>query len=407
MSALPEIAALHETMRGWRHHLHAHPETAFEEVGTAAFIADLLRSFGIEVHTGLAKTGVVGVIHGKAPGPWIGLRADMDALDVPEANEFAHRSRHPGKMHACGHDGHSAMLLGAARHLAATRDFHGTVAVIFQPAEENEGGGRVMVEEGLFERFPIEAVYGLHNWPGLAEGHFAIRSGPQMASYDIFEITLQGRGAHAAMPHLGRDAMVTAGHLVIALQTITSRNVNPLDALVVSVTQIHGGDTWNVLPQQAVLRGTVRSFKPEVQDLAEQRIGEITRGIAATFGIEASVRYERRYPPTVNAAAPTRVAIAAAIALVGSERVDLDPVPSMGAEDFAFLQQARPGAYIWLGTGPGQSGCMLHNPGYDFNDDVLGVGASYWIQVVRHALAHDATAASTDQAAAHHEVSHE
>jgi amidohydrolase len=386
MSVLPEIATLHDSMRGWRHQLHAHPETAFEEVQTSALVAELLRSFGIEVHTGIARTGVVGVIKGLAPGPWVGLRADMDALDVTETNDFAHRSRHPGKMHACGHDGHTAMLLGAARHLAATRDFAGTVALIFQPAEENEGGGRAMVEDGLFERFPIDSVYGLHNWPGLPAGDFAIRSGAQMASYDIFEITLNGQGAHAAMPHLGRDAVVAAGQLLGALQTIVSRDVNPLDALVVSVTQIHAGDTWNVLPQHVVLRGTVRSFEARVQDLAERRIGEIAQGIAGTFGIAASLRYERRYPPTVNAVEPTRLAAAAATALVGAEHVDRDPRPSMGAEDFAFLQQARPGAYIWLGAGPGAAGCMLHNPGYDFNDDILAIGASYWVQLVRQAL---------------------
>ncbi len=386
MSVLPDIAALKELMVGWRHDLHAHPETAFEEVRTSALIAELLISFGIEVHTGLARTGVVGVIRGHAPGPWVGLRADMDALDVPESNVFAHRSSTPGKMHACGHDGHTSMLLGAARHLAAKRDFAGTVAVIFQPAEENEGGGRAMVEDGLFERFPIETVYGLHNWPGLELGHFAIRTGPQMASYDIFEITLDGQGAHAAMPHLGRDSMVAAAQLVTALQTIASRDANPLDAIVVSVTQIHGGDTWNVLPQQAVLRGTVRAFDARVQDLAERRISQIAQGIAATFGIRAGLRYERRYPPTVNAAGPARIAAAAATALVGADKVDLDPRPSMGAEDFAFLQQARPGAYIWLGAGPGQAGCMLHNPGYDFNDEILTTGASYWVEVVRQVL---------------------
>jgi amidohydrolase len=386
MGIHPGIAALHDTMVGWRHHLHAHPETAFEEFKTSALVAELLTSFGIEVHTGIAGTGVVGVIPGQSPGPWVGLRADMDALDVQEINDFEHRSRYSGKMHACGHDGHTAMLLGAASHLAATRDFAGTVAVIFQPAEENEGGGQAMVEDGLFERFPIETVYGLHNWPGLEASQFAIRIGPQMASYDIFEINLTGQGAHAAMPHLGRDSMVAAAQLVMALQTIASRDVNPLDAIVVSVTQIHGGDTWNVLPQQAVLRGTVRTFDAKVQDLAERRIGEIARGIAATFGIRAELRYERRYPPTINAAAPARIAAAAATALVGADRVHLDPQPSMGAEDFAFLQQARPGAYIWLGAGRGQAGCMLHNPGYDFNDQILTTGASYWVEVVRHVL---------------------
>jgi len=373
-------------MRQWRHHLHAHPETAFNEVQTSAYVADLLRSFGIEVHTGIAATGVVGVIHGKEPGPWIALRADMDALDVEEANQFAHRSQHPGKMHACGHDGHTAMLLGAASLLASTRDFSGTVAVIFQPAEENEGGGRVMIEEGVFERFPIESCFGMHNWPGLPVGQFAISSGAQMASYDVFEITLEGKGSHAGMPHLGRDTLVAAGQLITALQTIVSRDADPLDPLVVSVTQIHGGDTWNVLPQQAILRGTVRAFDPALQDLAERRIGEIAQGQAMTFGLRANVRYERRYPPTINDPAIAKICAAAASALVGKENVDLAPRPSMGAEDFAFFQQVRPGAYVWLGAGPGTAGCMLHNPGYDFNDDTLSLGASYWVQIVHEAL---------------------
>lgn len=373
-------------MRQWRHHLHAYPETAFNEVKTSAFIADLLRSFGIEVYTGLAGTGVVGVIHGKESGPWVGLRADIDALDVQEINDFAHRSQHPGKMHACGHDGHTAMLLGAASHLAAARDFSGTVAVIFQPAEENEGGGRVMVEEGLFDRFPIESVFGMHNWPGVPVGQFAISPGAQMASYDVFEITLEGKGAHAAMPHLGRDSIVAAGQLIGALQTIVSRDANPLDPMVVSVTQIHAGDTWNVLPQQVMLRGTVRAFDSALQDMAERRIREIVEGLGVTFGLRANLRYERRYPPTINDPAIAKIGAAAAIAVVGRENVDLAPRPAMGSEDFAFLMQVKPGVYVWIGAGPGKEGCMLHNPGYDFNDDILPLGADYWIEVVRHAL---------------------
>lgn len=379
-----ELNVLHERMRDWRHHLHAHPETAFAEIQTSAYVADLLRSFGVEVHTGIAGTGVVGVIHGRAPGPWIALRADLDALDVSEANDFAHRSQYPGKMHACGHDGHTAMLLGAASWLAATRDFSGSVALIFQPAEENEGGGRVMVEEGLFERFPIASVFGLHNWPGLPVGKLAIRAGAQMASYDIFEIELVGQGAHAAMPQLGRDTLVAAGQLIGALQTIASRNADPLDPLVVSVTQIHGGDTWNVLPQQAVLRGTVRAFDVALQDLAERRIREIAQGVAATFDLRASVRYERRYPPMINDAQATTLAVAAACAVVGADQVDRAPRPAMGAEDFAFLLQRRPGAYIWLGAGAGSGG--LHSPDYDFNDDILGLGARYWIELVQRTL---------------------
>ncbi|GAB3454160.1 M20 aminoacylase family protein [Insolitispirillum peregrinum] len=381
------LAALTREMQGWRHHLHAHPETAFEEVKTAAFVIERLQAFGVdEIHQGIGKTGVVGIIRGQQDGPWLGLRADMDALDLHEDNDFAHRSQTPGKMHACGHDGHTAMLLGAASFLARHRNFAGTVALIFQPAEENEGGGRAMVEDGLFERFPIASVYGLHNWPGLDSGHFAIRPGPMMASYDIFEITLNGKGAHAAMPHLGRDVLVASSELVLALQTIAARTVSPLDSAVVSVTQIHGGDTWNVLPQTSVIRGTVRTFDLAVQDLVEQRLRDIAQGIAVLHGITATVRYERRYPPTINAAEQNRIAAQAATAVVGAERVDLDPRPSMGAEDFAFLQQACPGAYIWLGAGPGQSGCMLHNPGYDFNDDILGIGARYWVQLVQTIL---------------------
>ena len=386
MALIPEIAARDAEIRQWRHHLHAHPETAFEEVETSAFVAAKLRAFGIDVHQGIAGTGVVGVIEGRADGPWLGLRADLDALDLQEGNAFEHRSRHAGKMHACGHDGHTAMLLAAARHLAETRDFAGTVAVIFQPAEENEGGGRAMVEDGLFERFPIASVYGMHNWPGLTAGRFAVRSGPVMAAYDIFEIHLDGQGAHAAMPHLGRDAIVAAAHLVTALQTIIARNVDPLEAAVVSVTQIHSGDTWNVLPQQAVLRGTVRTFLPDIQDRVERRIGEIVQGVATSFGIEARLRYERRYPSTVNAPEPARIAGVAAGRVVGPDNVDLEPRPSMGSEDFAFLLQARPGAYIWLGAGPGQAGCLLHNPAYDFNDDVLTLGASYWVHLAQTVL---------------------
>lgn len=380
------IEQLVPDMTAWRHHLHAYPETAFEERRTSDFVATKLAEFGIEVHRGLAKTGVVGVLKGRGDGPSIGLRADMDALDVEEGNDFAHRSRHPGKMHACGHDGHTAMLLGAARHLAATRNFSGTVHFIFQPAEENEGGGRVMVEEGLFERFPMQAVYGLHNWPGLDVGRIAVKAGPLMASYDIFEIILTGQGAHAAMPHLGRDVMVTAAQLIMALQTITSRSLDPLDSAVVSVTQIHGGDTWNVLPQSVSLRGTVRTFLPAVQDRIEAKLRELGHGIAQAFGATAKIHYERRYPATINSAVEAEQAAAAAIATVGADNVDRDPTPTMGAEDFAFMLQRKPGCYVWLGAGPGQSGCMLHNPGYDFNDALLATGVRYWVNLTESLL---------------------
>src|SRR5690606_33327330 len=313
---------------------------------------------------GLAGTGVVGVLHGRGDGRHIGLRADMDALDITERTNLPYRSRNPGKMHACGHDGHTTMLLGAARYLAAKRDFSGTVYFVFQPAEENEGGGRRMVEEGLFDRFPMEAVYGLHNWPGMPVGTVAAQAGPMMAAYDIFEITLTGRGGHAAMPHQGTDAIVAGSHLVQALQTIASRNVDPLDAVVVSVTQIHGGDTWNVVPEEVILRGTARSFEAAVQDLTETAIRRIAAGVAATYGVSVDVRYERRYPPTINSEKQSEIAAAAAAAVVGESRVARSVKPCMGAEDFAFMLQQRPGSYIWLGAG--EDSANLHSPHYDF-----------------------------------------
>jgi len=387
----PDVAALVQDMKAWRHHLHAHPETAFEETATAAFVADKLRGFGLEVHTGLAKTGVVGVLRcGDGSGTEeraIGLRADMDALHILEKSGATHASKVPGKMHACGHDGHTAMLLGAAAALARRKSLDGTAYFIFQPAEENEGGGRVMVEEGLFERFPMRAVYGMHNWPQKPFGTIAMRAGPLMGAFDIFEIVATGKGAHAAMAYTGKDPMLFVAHVISALQTIVSRNLHPLDAGVVSVTQVHGGDTWNVIPQEVVLRGTVRSFRPEVQDTIEQRMRTIVAGIAATFEMTASVRYERRYPATVNDAAETEHAIAAATAVVGAANVETDPMPNMGSEDFAFMLQAKPGCYVWLGAGRGAETPNVHNPHYDFNDDALAVGASYWVTLAEQQLA--------------------
>jgi hippurate hydrolase len=386
MNIRPEIAAVAAEMMDWRHHIHAHPETAFEEVRTSAFVAEQLRGFGLEVHTGLAKTGVVGVLRRGNGGSAIGLRADLDALHVHERSGVAYASRHAGRMHACGHDGHTAMLLGAAKVLSRSKTFDGTVYFIFQPAEENEGGGRVMVEEGLFDRFPMRAIYGMHNWPRLPAGSFAMRAGPLMGAYDVFEIVVTGKGAHAAMPYSARDPMLFAAHAINALQTIVSRNLHPLDAGVVSVTQVHGGDTWNVIPQEVVLRGTVRSFKREVQDLIEQRMHGIVSGVAATFEVSATVRYERRYPATVNAEAETRHAIAAASAVVGGDRVDTNPTPEMGSEDFAFMLQAKPGCYVWLGAGRGPETPNIHSPQYDFNDDVLAIGASYWVTLTEQQL---------------------
>ena len=382
------IAEFQDEMTAWRHHIHQHPETAFEEYQTSDYVALRLHEFGLDVHRGLAGTGVIGTLEGeKGGGPAIGLRADMDALDIQENNEIAYKSENPGKMHACGHDGHSTMLLGAAKYLAETRNFAGTVHFIFQPAEENEGGGRVMIEEGLFNKFPVESVYGMHNMPGIPAGEFAIRPGPIMASFDIFEITLNGTGTHAALPQLGRDSIVAGAQLVTTLQAITSRTVSPFDTAVVSVTQMHSGDTWNVIPEEVVIRGTTRAFKEAMQTHMETEIRRITDGIAAAFGISAEVRYERRYPPTINHPEETDITVQVASDLVGSDMVSLDKDPMMGAEDFAFMLNEKPGAYIWIGNGPQAGGCMLHNPNYDFNDDILPLGASYWAKLVETRLA--------------------
>lgn len=393
MPVLAEIAALKDEMTAWRRDVHAHPETAFEEVRTAGFVAQKLKEFGFdEVHTGIARTGVVGVLRGSNSGRAanepnaIGLRADMDALHIRELSAVPHRSQHEGKMHACGHDGHTAMLLGAAKHLAASRNFEGTLYFIFQPAEENEGGGKAMVAEGLFERFPMKAVFGMHNWPGLPVGSMAVREGPLLAAFDVFEIAVEGKGAHAAMPHLGSDPIVAASAIVQTLQTITARNLDPLESGVVSVTQFHGGETWNAIPERVLLRGTSRAFRREIQDFIERRIREVVEGVARGLGARTEVRYERRYPATVNSAQETAWAAAAAAEVVGEENLDRTPRPSMGAEDFAFMLEAKAGCYILLGNGPGEGGCTLHNPRYDFNDEALPVGASYWVRLAERLL---------------------
>ncbi|OTP88964.1 peptidase M20 [Gilliamella apicola] len=378
------INELKSEMITWRHHIHAHPETAFEELNTTKFIIEKLKSFGInELYTEFAPTGVVGIIKGNKDGRWIALRADIDALDIIEENKIAYCSTIPGKMHACGHDGHTATLLGTAKYLSEHRDFAGTVVVIFQPAEENEGGARVMVENGLFERFPIEAVYGIHNQPNMQLNHFYVTHGPMMASYDVFEIKITGVGAHAAAPHLSKDTILVATQFVNGLQSIVSRNADPLSSLVVSVTQIHSGDTWNVIPQQAVIRGTVRTFDAQVQDMAENRIKKIATGIASTFDAKAEVDYQRRYPATINYAKQADIAIKAAKNVVGETSVIIDPNPSMGAEDFAFMLKKIPGAYVWLGAGQGAN---LHNPAYNFNDEVLTTGVEYFIEIVNQEL---------------------
>jgi amidohydrolase len=384
MPIINRIAEFHADMMQWRRDIHAHPETAFEEHRTAATVAALLTGFGVAVDRGLAGTGVVGTVAGRLPGNRaIMLRADMDALHIHEKNGFAHVSQNGGKMHACGHDGHTAMLLGAARYLAETRNFAGAVHLVFQPAEESEGGGRRMIEDGLFAKFPVEAVFGMHNWPGLPVGEFAVRPGPMMASSDHIEITVAGKGGHAAMPHLAVDPILAAAQIVTALQSIVSRNVHPMEGAVVTVTQFHAGDSWNVIPPEVLLRGTARAFQPAVRDLLERRIRTIAESVAAAHGATAAVRYERHYPPTINSEAETALAAAALDEIVGPARVRRDLLPSMGAEDFSFMLHERPGSYVWIGNGDGDG---LHNPNYDFNDEILPLGASYWARLVERFL---------------------
>jgi len=386
MAILEEIKLLHGEMTAWRRDIHAHPETAFEEKRTSALVAEKLEAFGLSVHKGLGRTGVVGTLKAGSGKKAIGLRADMDALPLQEKNDFGHRSVNEGKMHACGHDGHTAMLLGAAKYLAATRRFDGTVHFIFQPAEESGGGGREMVEQGLFEKFPCDSVYGMHNWPGLPVGQFGVRPGPIMASSDTFDIELTGNGCHAAMPHTGIDLVLTASALVQALQTIPSRSVDPLEPAVVSVTQLHAGDAYNIIPGTAVLRGTARAFSPAVQDLIERRMGEICSGLAAAYGAKAKLLYTRNYPPTVNDEREAEVCASVLKRLAGAGNVVKVP-QVMGAEDFSFMLRAKPGCYIFTGNGPIKDGCAIHNPLYDFNDEILPLGAAYWVSLAEHLLA--------------------
>jgi len=386
MNIKDEIARDHALLTEWRRDFHAHPELAFEEERTSALVAERLESFGVEVHRGLAKTGVVGQLKVGTGNRAIALRADMDALPMEEGNDFAHASKTPGKMHGCGHDGHTTMLLGAAKYLAETKQFDGTVYFVFQPAEEAEGGAEVMVKDGLFEKFPVESIYGMHNWPGMPVGEFAVAPGPMMAAFDIFDLVIKGRGSHAAMPHQGIDSIVMAAKVVDALQSITSRNIDPIDSLVVSVTQIHGGDAYNVIPDEVILRGTVRSFSETVRDGVEPAMRRIADGVCAAFGGTAELRYERRYPATVNSVDETEQAEAAAMAIVGDANIDRSPVPSMGSEDFAYMLCEKPGSYVWVGNGAGEGGCMLHNPGYDFNDEIIPIGVTYWSTLVEQVL---------------------
>ncbi len=386
MSVIDNLRREQSRLAGIRRDIHAHPELAYAEHRTAGLVATHLESLGCEVHRGIGKTGVVAAIRGGKGLRAIGLRADMDALPIQERNTFEHRSQHVGCMHACGHDGHTTMLLAAAEVLARERHFDGVVYLVFQPAEEGEAGARAMIDDGLFERFPMEAIFGLHNWPGMPAGQFAVHVGPVMASADRFDVEVIGTGTHAAMPHLGIDPVVAAASLVQAFQTIASRTIDPLDAAVVSTTMFHAGEAYNVIPDRVSLSGTVRAFDAAVRDRIAKRLEELCGGIAAAHGVEIRMTYRKGYPPTVNA--PEQAAVCAGVAreLVGEARVSLAERPSMGAEDFAFFLEHKPGCYVWIGNGPGEGGCTLHNPQYDFNDEIIPVGGAYWVRLVETIL---------------------
>ncbi len=382
MVNLPFLAEI----QAFRRQIHAAPELAFAEHKTSEVVASALRSMGMDVHTRVGGTGVVGVLkRGNSPRS-IALRADMDALPIQEANSFGHASKHPGVMHACGHDGHTAVLLGAARYLSEFGDFDGTVVFIFQPAEEGAGGASRMIDDGLFSRFPVDAIYGLHNWPGLPVGQVAVHAGPVMAGTAALDIRVRGRGCHAAMPQQGVDPILISSHLIQAFQSVVSREVHPCDAAVVSITQITAGDTWNVIPGEVRMRGTIRAFKDDVFAQVEGALHRIAKGIADAFRAEIEVRLESRHPPTVNSLPEAELARRAAVAAFGEASVKTLELPSMGAEDFSFMLREKPGCYIWLGNGPGEGGCTLHNPAYDFNDEAIAFGISYWASLVATAL---------------------
>ncbi len=381
-------------MRALRRDIHAHPELCFQEVRTSDLIAKTLQSWGIEVHTGLGTTGVVGVIKGRPGKRAIGLRADIDALPMTEHNTFAHASRHAGRMHACGHDGHTATLLSAAQYLAHHRDFDGTVYLVFQPAEEGGGGAREMIKDGLFERFPMDAIFGLHNWPGMQVGQFAIKDGPCFASSNEFVITIRGKGCHGAMPHLGIDPVPVACQLVQAFQTILTRNMRPVETGVISVTMIEAGEATNVIPDAVTMQGTVRTFTNDTLDLIESRMCDLTHHVCAAFGATADFEFSRNYPPTINHPVETAFVREVMAEVVGAANVQAFE-PTMGAEDFSFFLQAKPGAYFVIGNGDGthrEGGhglgpCMLHNPSYDFNDQLIPLGATLWVKLVQRWLA--------------------
>ena len=394
MRLVEPILAFQTELEQIRRDLHAHPELCYEEHRTSDLVAARLAEWGIPVVRGLGVTGVVGIIKNGTSSRAIGLRADMDALPMQELNTFDHASRHPGKMHACGHDGHTAMLLGAAHYLSLHRNFDGTVYLIFQPAEEGGAGARRMIEDGLFEQFPMDAVYGMHNWPGLPAGSFGAIPGPMMASSNEFRVVVKGKGAHAAQPHRGIDPVMVAVQIAQAWQTIISREKNPLETAVLSITQIHAGSATNVIPDEAVLIGTVRTFSTDVLDLIERRMGEMANGVAAAFNASVDFGFKRNYPPLINHPEQTAFAVEAMRAVVGAANVNTAIEPTMGAEDFAFMLQARPGCYVFIGNGDGDhragghglGPCQLHNGSYDFNDQLLPIGASYWVRLVETGL---------------------
>jgi len=388
MNLIDSILADAATIAAVRRDLHAHPELCFDEKRTSDVIAKALTEWGIPIHRGLGTTGIVAILKNGTSGRAVGLRADMDALPITEHNTFAHASRHPGRMHACGHDGHTAMLLAAAKHFAKHRNYDGTVYLIFQPAEEGGGGAREMMKDGLFEKFPMEAVFGAHNWPGLATGQFALKSGPSFASSNEFHITIRGKGSHAAMPHLGIDPVPVACQMVQAFQTIVTRNKRPIDAGVISVTMIHGGEATNVVPDSCTVEGTVRTFTLEVLDLIERRMREIAQHTCAAFDATCEFTFKRNYPPTINHDAETAFARRVMTEMVGAENV-MEFEPTMGSEDFSYYLLEKPGCYFLIGNGDGshrESGhgmgpCMLHNPSYDFNDDLIPLGATLWVRL--------------------------
>ncbi len=394
MKTIPEIAAWQDEFTAIRRDLHAHPELRYDEHRTAGLVAERLAGWGLEVTRGLGGTGVVATLRAGKSSRSVGLRADMDALPVLEQNQFPHRSLHPGRMHACGHDGHTTMLLAAARYLAGRRNFDGTVHFIFQPAEEGGAGARAMIESGLFKRFPCEAVFGIHNWPGLPAGHFAVNPGAIMASSNEFRITVRGKGGHAAMPHNTRDPVFAAIQIANGLQGIITRNKKPVDAAVLSITQLHAGEASNVMPDEAALGGTVRTFNIEALDLIESRMRKLAAATAAAHDCTAETGFERNYPPTINSPAETEFAVSVMREVCGAESVIANVEPTMGAEDFAFMLLAKPGCYAFIGNGDGihrtsghgEGPCMLHNASYDFNDELIPIGGTYWVWLVERYL---------------------